>query len=75
MSPRATALAGVLHHELVRVGLPGVVVSLEPDDRTVTLEDAEGRWRGPLPAAYGALVGWGDGEASSSQLWQRLSGN
>jgi hypothetical protein len=73
MSIRATALAGVLHHELNRVGRSGVAVTLGADERSVTLVDGDGQWQGPLPTAYGALVVFGDGDGGGTQFWQRLA--
>ena len=72
MSPRTIALAGVLRHELARVGRPDVAVSFEADERTVALADADGRWRGAMPIAYGALVACGNGEGGNAQFWQRF---
>ena len=74
MSPRATALTGMLHHELVRVGRPGVVITIGADERTVTLADTDGRWQGAVPVAYGTLVACADGEGGNAQFWQRFSG-
>ena len=73
MSPRATALAGVLHHELIRVGRPGAAVTLGADERSVTLMDADGQWQGPVPVAYGALAVCADGEGGSALFWQQLA--
>ncbi|HMG20378.1 MAG TPA: hypothetical protein VK607_03640 [Kofleriaceae bacterium] len=73
MSPRAIALAGVLQHELIRVGRPEAAVTVGADERTVTLADADGVWQGPLPVAMGALVVFGDGEGSSAQFWQQFA--
>jgi hypothetical protein len=73
MSSRATALTSLLRQEFIRVGRPGVVITLEADERTVTLVDGDGRWRGPVPVAYGALVACEDGEGSTAQFWQRLA--
>lgn len=73
MSPRAAALTGMLYQELIRVGRPGVVITLEADDRRVTLADTDGQWQGPVPVAYGALVACEDGEGSNAEFWQRLS--
>lgn len=33
----------LVHHELARIGRPGVAVTLESDERTVILEDPDGR--------------------------------
>jgi len=73
MSPRAIALIGILHQELIRVGRPGVVITLGTDERTVTLADTDGRWQGPVPVAYGALVAYEDGEGSHAHFWQRFA--
>jgi hypothetical protein len=70
MSIRAAALAGVLHHELARIGRPGVAITLGADGRSVTLADDDGQWQGPLPTAYGALVVCKSDEARSSGFWQ-----
>lgn len=72
MSPRATALAGILQQELTRVGRPRVAITLGVDERTVTLADADGRWQGPVPVAYGTLVACEDGEGCTAQFWQRF---
>lgn len=69
MSIRSAALTGILQHELTRVGRGRVAITLEPDGRSVTLADDDGRWQGPLPTAYGALVACGSDEASTSQFW------
>jgi len=73
MSPRAIALAGVLQHQLTRVGRPAAAVTLGADERTVTLADTDGRWQGPVPIAIGALVVWADGEGSSELFWQQFA--
>lgn len=73
MSPRASALVGMLRHELLRVGRPRVVITLGTDERTVMLADTDGRWQGPLPAAYGALAAYEDGEGRTAQFWQRFA--
>ena len=70
MSIRAAALAGVLQHELTRIGRSRVAITLGADARSVTLADDDGQWQGSLPAAYGALVVCGSDEASTSQFWQ-----
>ena len=70
MSIRAAALAGVLQHELARLGRSHVAITLGADERSVTLADDDGQWHGPLPTAYGALVVCGSDEARSSQFWQ-----
>lgn len=72
MSTRTTAFAGVLRHELARVGRPAADVIFGADDRTVTLSDRDGSWRGPAPVAYGALVTFDNDEGGSSEFWQRL---
>lgn len=63
----------MLQQELIRVGRPGVVITLGADERTVTLVDRDGRWQGPVPVAYGALVVYQDGEGSAAQFWQRFA--
>ena len=73
MSPRATALTGILHQELIRVGRPRVVITLGADERTVMLADPDGRWQGPVPVAYGALAACADGEGSSAQFWRQFA--
>lgn len=73
MSIRAAAFAGVLQHELVRLGRGRVAVTLDADGRSVTLADDDGQWQGPLPTAYGALVACGSEEAGTSQFWQCFS--
>ncbi|HEY6177700.1 MAG TPA: hypothetical protein VIX73_24750 [Kofleriaceae bacterium] len=70
MTIRAAALAGVLQHELARIGRPHVAITLDADGRSVTLADDEGQWQGPLPTAYGALVVCGTEEARGGQFWQ-----
>ena len=70
MSIRAAALAGVLQHELTRIGRPRVAITLGADARSVTLADDDGQWQGPLPTAYGALVPCDTDEARTSQFWQ-----
>ena len=70
MSIRAAALAEVLQHELIRVGRSHVAITLGADGRSVTLSDDDGRWHGPLPTAYGALVTCGADEAGTGQFWQ-----
>jgi hypothetical protein len=70
MSIRAAALAGVIQHELVRIGRSHVAITLGADGRSVTLADDDGRWQGSLPAAYGALVACDSDEASTRQFWQ-----
>jgi hypothetical protein len=50
-----------------------VDITLEADERTVTLVDSDGRWQGPVPVAYGALVACEDGEGSVAQFWQRFA--
>lgn len=70
MSVRAAALAGVLQHELTRIGRPRVAITLGADARSVTLADDDGQWQGPLPAAYGALVVCDSDQARTSRFWQ-----
>lgn len=72
MSSRMIAFAGVLRHELARVGRPAADVTLSADDRTVTLADADGSWQGPAPTAYGALVSLDKDEGRTGEFWQRL---
>src|ERR1700704_5460418 len=69
MSIRAAALTGILQHELTRLGRPSVAITLGTDGRSVTLADNDGRWQGPLPTAYGALVVCGSDEARTGQFW------
>ena len=73
MSYRATALTSLLQQELIRVGRPGVAITLGADERTVTLVDGDGRWQGPVPVAYGVLVAYQDGEGRAAQFWQRFA--
>jgi hypothetical protein len=73
MSMRAEALAGVLQHELARIGRLHVAITLGADGRSVTLSDDDGQWQGPLPTAYGALVTCGCDEAQTSQFWQSFA--
>jgi hypothetical protein len=73
MSPRANALVDLLHHELARIGRPGVAVTLGPNERTVTLEDPDGRWQGPVPIAYGALIVCEEELARDAPLWKRIA--
>jgi hypothetical protein len=70
MSIRASALTGILEHELTRLGRPRVAITLGADGRSVTLTDDDGQWQGPLPTAYGALVACGADEAGTGQFWQ-----
>ena len=72
MPPRAVALVGLLHHELARIGRPEVAVTLGVDERTVTLEDPDGRWQGPLPVAYGALTVY-EGLDRGGAFWKRIA--
>ena len=44
MSIRAAALAGVLQHELARLGRFHVAITLGADERSVTLADDDGQW-------------------------------
>jgi len=73
MSPRAIALVELLHHELARVGRPGMAVPLGADERTVILEDTDGRWQGAVPVAYGALTACEDSAARNDQFWKRIA--
>lgn len=73
MSPRAIALTDLLRHELARIGRPGVAVMLGADERTVILQDPDGRWQGPVPVAYGALAVCEDGEDGGDRFWTRVS--
>ncbi|HSS03095.1 MAG TPA: hypothetical protein VLM79_38800 [Kofleriaceae bacterium] len=66
------AFAGVLRHELTRVGRPTADVTFTADERTVTFSDTDGRWRGPVPVAYGALVTFGNDEGRNGEFWRRL---
>jgi hypothetical protein len=73
MSPRAIALVDLLNHELARMGRSGVAVTLASDERTVILEDPDGRWQGPLPVAFGALSVCEDDVAREAPLWKRIA--
>lgn len=73
MTPRAIALVEILRRELARIGRPGMAVTLGSDERTVMLEDADGRWQGPVPIAYGALAVCEDGEARNEHFWKRIA--
>jgi hypothetical protein len=73
MTPRAIALVGLLHHELARIGRPEVVVTLGTDERTVTLEDPDGRWHGPSPVAYAALTVCDEGMDRGVAFWKRIA--
>jgi hypothetical protein len=72
MSNRTIAFAGVLRHELARVGRATADVTFGADDRTVTLTDTDGRWQGPAPVAYGVLVAFDDDAGRNGEFWQRL---
>jgi hypothetical protein len=67
-----TAFVGVLRHELARVGRPAADITVTADERTVTLMDIDGSWRGPPPIAYGALVRFDNDEGKSGEFWSRL---
>ena len=60
--PRANALVDLLHHELARIGRPGVAVTLDSDERTLTLEDPDARW-------HGSLIVCEDERARDAPLW------
>jgi hypothetical protein len=68
MSSRTAALADLLRQQLIRVGRPEVAVILGADERTVLLTDADGRWQGPLPLAYGRLAACEPAEGGA-QFW------
>ena len=52
---------------------PAVAVTLGSDERTVTLEDPDGRWQGPVPVAYGALIMCDDDIARNAPLWKSIA--
>ena len=56
MSPRITAFAQALHHELARIGRADVTLAFTGDERTVEMTAVDGSWHGPVTVAFGALV-------------------
>jgi hypothetical protein len=69
MSSRTAALANLIRQELIRVGRPEVAVTVGADERTVLLANADGRWQGPLPIAYGRLAA-SEHVEGGAQFWR-----
>ena len=69
---RQDMFSDILRHQLVRIGRPNARLTIA-HDFTVTLVDDDGRWQGPGPLAFGALVTYDDGDGAGPDLWTRLA--
>jgi hypothetical protein len=67
------AFAGVLQHELARIGRADVTVAFGVDERTVEFAATDGGWRGPVTRAFGTLVTCERAENRGAQFWQRFA--